>query len=125
MIGERIRALRLGLGLNQAELARRIGIKQPSLWDIEAGETKSLRADTLMRLAQALDTNPVYLWTGRGSPVAHIDPNIEEAEVVAVYRRMTPHNRSIWVQMGNGLIAGQPSDPPSVANPFPSKRRSR
>lgn len=111
--------------MNQAELARRIGIKQPSMWDIEAGETKSLRADTLMKLAAALDTNPVYLWTGRGSPVAHIDPNIEEAEVVAVYRRMSAHNRSIWVQMGNGLIAGQPAAVPSVDNPFPAKKRSR
>jgi transcriptional regulator with XRE-family HTH domain len=127
-IGDRIRGLREARGWSGAELARRVGIKGPSLWEIEAGETKSLRADTLMRLARVLATNPYFLWTGVGSPVAPIDPNVDEAEVVDLYRRLTAANQHAWVEIGKTLIRAQPAPAPSKLDPFPEApkpKRSR
>lgn len=106
--------------MSAAELSRAVGIKQPSLWEIENGETKSLRADTLMRLAAALHTNPVFLWSGRGNPVEQIDPNLEEAEVVSTYRRLTTANRAAWLAIGAALVKAQPVVAPSSDDPFPA-----
>ena len=52
-LGARLRALRLGAGLTQAELARRTGIHRPNIARVEAGRhTPSL--ETLARLANAI-----------------------------------------------------------------------
>lgn len=120
MLGKRIRGLREARGMSAAELSRAVGIKQPSLWEIENGETKSLRADTLMRLAAALRTNPVFLWSGRGNPLEQIDPNLEEAEAVATFRRLTPSNRTAWLAIGATLLRTQPVVAPNHDDPFPA-----
>lgn len=67
-IGSRIKQLRTALGLSVSELARRIDVKQPSLSDIESGETKSLKGETLARLCRELRVTPEYIMFGDGSP---------------------------------------------------------
>jgi len=52
--GSKIALLRNRKGWSMAELARRSGIKQPSLWALEHQVTKKPKADTLMRVAAAL-----------------------------------------------------------------------
>lgn len=52
--GEKIAALRSAKGWSMAELARRSGIKPPSLWALEHQVTKKPKADTMMRVAAAL-----------------------------------------------------------------------
>jgi transcriptional regulator with XRE-family HTH domain len=51
---EKIRALRLKLGISINELGRRAGIRGPSMHAIETGKTKNVRASTLMGIALAL-----------------------------------------------------------------------
>lgn len=121
-IGDRVKALRKARGISGAELARRVGVRQPSIHQIESGDTKSLRADTLMRLALALQTNPVFLWTGLGSPVAPIDPNVDEAEAADLHRRLSPPHREAWLAVGRTLLENQPSEAPSTADPFSATR---
>jgi len=52
-IGTDIANLRLSRGLTQADLARKIGTKQPAIARIEQGHTPSLR--TLLRITKALN----------------------------------------------------------------------
>jgi transcriptional regulator with XRE-family HTH domain len=52
-LGARVRVLREGRGLTQAQLAERAGIEPRSIQRVEAGQTGSL--GTLVRLAAALD----------------------------------------------------------------------
>lgn len=52
--GSKITLLRKTKDWSMAELARRAGIKQPSLWALEHQVTKKPKADTLMRIASAL-----------------------------------------------------------------------
>src|SRR5262245_14127742 len=52
--GQKIVALRKDKGWSQAELARQARISQPSLHAIEHQVTKHPKADTLIRIAQAL-----------------------------------------------------------------------
>src|SRR5229473_8273716 len=56
-----IKAIRESLGMTTAQLARRLGIKQPSVVAIEQSETKgSIELATLRRVAEALDCRLVY-----------------------------------------------------------------
>lgn len=56
--GKRIKTLREAAGLSVAELARRIGVRQPSLWELENGASKAPKASTLLRLADPTPRKP-------------------------------------------------------------------
>lgn len=62
--GQRLRALRVGLELTQAELARRIGRHQTAIGPYERDEYTPTR-DVVEKLAAALETSPEYLQFGR------------------------------------------------------------
>lgn len=55
--GELIRTARLDLGLTQAELARRSGLRQPSLAQMESGK-RSVSPEMLERVLKAADYRP-------------------------------------------------------------------
>jgi phage repressor protein C with HTH and peptisase S24 domain len=60
ILGERIKARMSALGISQGELARRVGIKQPSIHALVSGENKRGSAH-LHRIARELGTTPAYL----------------------------------------------------------------
>lgn len=56
-----IKAMREGLGMTSAQLAARIGIRQPSFAELEKSEAdKRITLATLERVAKALDCQLVY-----------------------------------------------------------------
>jgi phage repressor protein C with HTH and peptisase S24 domain len=59
-------------GLNQSELAERVGMKQPSIGRLLTGETRTTRALDL--IAQALGTSPAYLRGDTDDPSPRIHP---------------------------------------------------
>lgn len=55
--GERVAARRLELGLTQVTLAKKLGIHQPDLCDIEKGR-HAPTLETVEKIAKALDISP-------------------------------------------------------------------
>src|ERR1700734_2112408 len=56
-----IAAIRGGLGMSTSQLAKRLGIKQPSVIALEQSEAKgSIELATLRRVAEALDCTLIY-----------------------------------------------------------------
>jgi predicted DNA-binding mobile mystery protein A len=56
-----IKGVREALGMTTAQLAKRLGVKQPSVVAIEQSETKgTIELATLRRVAEALDCTLVY-----------------------------------------------------------------
>ena len=56
-----IKALREALGMSTAQLAKRLGIRQPSLVALEQSEAKgTIELATLRRVAEALDCTLIY-----------------------------------------------------------------
>jgi predicted DNA-binding mobile mystery protein A len=56
-----IKAIRQALGMSSAQLAKRLGMKQPSLAEIEQSEVKgTIQLATLRRVAEALDCKLIY-----------------------------------------------------------------
>lgn len=53
-LGEALRARRRSLGLTQGDLARKAGVRQPLISDIECGATNT-RVDTILDLCAFLD----------------------------------------------------------------------
>lgn len=56
-IAEALVQLRERRGLTQAALARRIGVSQPFIAKLEAGEAHNFRLETLVKLAVALGSD--------------------------------------------------------------------
>jgi transcriptional regulator with XRE-family HTH domain len=59
-IGQRIKKLREEIGMNQQDLAGKLGILRPTISQIENGVRK-IRADELMKLSEILNTSVQYL----------------------------------------------------------------
>jgi predicted DNA-binding mobile mystery protein A len=57
-----IKAVREALGMTAAQLAKRLGVKQPSVFALEQSEAKgTIELATLRRVAEALDCTLVYV----------------------------------------------------------------
>lgn len=103
-IGHRIRESREQRKLSQTELARRIGIKQPSVSEWESCRSEPT-VENLRALAVELDLWFEWLVTGRGT--RDYDPNqpqppefrtapplpADERDLQAAYRKLTPARR--------------------------------
>lgn len=59
-VGEKIKELRKGRGLNQGVLAKRVGMSQASLSEIESGRTKLPASNNLLKIASVLGVDPNY-----------------------------------------------------------------
>ena len=59
--GERIKELRIKKGLTQEELGSLIGVKKAAIHKYENNLVTNLRRSRLAKLAQALNTSPIYL----------------------------------------------------------------
>lgn len=111
-IGQRIKRRREDLRINSAELARLIGIKGPSLWQIEHGVTKSLRGTTLDALCEHLHTTADYLLKGSGD--ANGTPDAlqlfaMEAELLYAIRTLNPDKRIALMEFARHLLGQQPA----------------
>ena len=62
-LGARIRIIREALGLNQAEMAQRIGLERVAFTNIEIGRQR-IRLDQVEAIAKALGTSPKHLMRG-------------------------------------------------------------
>ncbi|MBR2512734.1 MAG: helix-turn-helix domain-containing protein [Halomonas sp.] len=65
---DRLKKARKLAGLNQAELAKKIGVQQTSISDLERGKSKSTSFST--QIAHELGVSALWLATGKGEMVA-------------------------------------------------------
>jgi len=121
-IGGRVKMLREAAGLTQSELARRIGIKPPSLWLIESGDTKTVKGATLMRLSEALNADPAWLSSGRGAPYRMAVAGPDEGELVSIYRNLPPDSQKALLGAARGLLMANPK--PSKADPYKVSKKA-
>ena len=87
-IGGRIQHIRELREMSVSDLAMAIGIKQPSVSDIESGKSKSPSAINLLKICEVLRANPWWVMTGEGTPEQAPDIEGEESEWIAVLRAL-------------------------------------
>ncbi len=98
-IGERLREARKLKRISQVQLATAAGLKQPSISEIESGETKEISGPNLIAVSAALKIRPEWLVTGKGhmESGAEVAPGltfrVEEAHAVKNLREALPEWR--------------------------------
>lgn len=94
-VGLRLRHARKLRKLTQVKLAQLAGVKQASISDLERGESKSFRGQTLVSVARVLNIRPDWLSNGKGAMERSDTPLTDEAVMVAeAWQRLTPEVRS-------------------------------
>ncbi|MCW2370176.1 transcriptional regulator with XRE-family HTH domain [Sphingobium sp. B1D7B] len=96
------------VGLSQAELARRIGIKQPSInYLISRGPQGSKH---LLKIARELQTTPEYLLGETDDPQGSAPDNVladaETREMAERFKRLGGRDRRALLQIARSLDGG-------------------
>jgi predicted DNA-binding mobile mystery protein A len=90
-----IKAIREALGMTTAQLAKRLGMKQPSLVEIEQSEAKgAIQLRTLRRVAEALDCTLVYALV----PNKPLETMVRDRARKLARRRMEPIEHSMRLE---------------------------
>jgi transcriptional regulator with XRE-family HTH domain len=80
------------------------GVSRPAINDIESGKTKTLRAQTLMRLATALQVDPSWLHVGVAQRDRSADVlSSQELQLIVEFRRLDNAERKIVVRIVRAL----------------------
>lgn len=74
--GQKIKALRLEKGMSQEELGAKIGVKKAAINKYETGVVVNLKKSTIAKLAEALDTSPIYLMGWESESLSPLPPNV-------------------------------------------------
>lgn len=61
-IGERIKTLRMSLGMTQEELGKKVGVQRAAINKYEKGVVSNIKIDTQIKLAEALQIEPAILF---------------------------------------------------------------
>jgi predicted DNA-binding mobile mystery protein A len=90
-----IKAIREALGMTTAQLAKRLGVKQPSVVAMEQSEAKgTIELATLRRVAQALDCTLVYALV----PNQRLETAVRDRARAFVRRRREPVEHSMLLE---------------------------
>ncbi len=97
-VGATIKALRTRTYLNQKDLAKATGITQATISRIEKDKIKAVSADTLSRVAKALNVSTDHL-LGKSEKLKWDEITLDSKEVrdlVTAYQKLPPFMRQ-WV----------------------------
>ncbi|MEX2271074.1 MAG: mobile mystery protein A [Vicinamibacterales bacterium] len=90
-----IKAIREALGMSTAQLAKRLGVRQPSIIDLEQSEEKgSIELATLRRVAEALDCSLVYALV----PNKPLEATIRDRARTLLRRRRRPVEHTMLLE---------------------------
>jgi predicted DNA-binding mobile mystery protein A len=90
-----IRAVREALGMTAEQLGRRLGVKQPSVIQLEQSEAKgSIELATLRRVADALDCVLVYAFV----PKKSLEETLRARARNFIRRRLAPVEHSMLLE---------------------------
>jgi predicted DNA-binding mobile mystery protein A len=90
-----IRAIREALGMTAEQLAKRLGVKQPSIVDLEQSEAKgTIELATLRRVAEALDCTLVYVLV----PNKPLEQTVRDRARLFARRRSEPIEHSMALE---------------------------
>lgn len=119
----------------QGTLADVIGIKQSSLSDLENGQSNNPSADTLLKLADALNLRPRYLLSGEGPAEGQHFQELTgpEAQLVMIFRQLPTDGlrQALLIDADNMLRRSTAPVSPAPAQEYerltvkPPVRRSR
>ena len=116
-IGDRIRELREAAHLTQVQLAKKIGVRQSVISDMERDKYGRPSAGLVAQLAHVLGSPPEYILEGTGDRVATTRLTDAERELLRIHRLLEPRDQRRLANQALALL-----DEPQLAAP-PAKKR--
>lgn len=118
IVGARIASLLKDQGISQGELARRVGVSQPTIFKmIHENKTGSAH---LHKVARELGTTPAYLSGETDDPDSALpdEPELsaEERGVVDCLRQIAPKDRAALVQLARSLATSASIEQPRAGD---------
>jgi len=95
VLGQKIRNRREELGLTLDEVSRKIGVAESTMHRYETGEIRSLKYETLVKLAEVLRVYPMYFFGFDEKKPGTISDDGFISEFEALYVGLTPEKRDI------------------------------
>lgn len=114
-VGQRLRDIRERRKLTQEQLARDAGVTQPSISELETGETKEISGPVLISISRALKINPIWLMTGEGQEELNIVLHASERgrRILEVFEESNDQAKATLFQVANALA--QPKNNPAAS----------
>lgn len=103
--GQRIKQLRLAKGLSQEQLGGMVGVKKAAINKYESGLVVNIKRSTIAKLAEALDTDPVYL-LGL-TEQAPAPPEDERSHIQLIFDQLSPANQTKLLELADLYLASQ------------------
>lgn len=100
-LGGRIKYARKEKKMSQVQLGKAVGVTQSAVGQWERGETKEMTPSNLLRAADALDCNPVWLVTGEGKPY---DRAPETDALFSKMMQLDQEQRAVVLAVVEGLL---------------------
>lgn len=103
--GQRIKQLRVQKGLSQEQLGNMVGVKKAAINKYESGLVVNIKRSTILKLANALESDPVYLLgLTEEAPAPPVD---ERSRIQAIFDQLTPANQSKLLELADLYLAAQ------------------
>jgi len=100
---DRILAIRKALQLNQAEFAKRLGLKRTTLSMIEVGDN-TLTDKNIRLICMVFNVNEQWLRTGKGDMFI---ASPYETEFFEIYQNLIPETQKTLLRLAKDLLATQ------------------
>lgn len=114
-IGVRLRHARRLRGLSQESLAKKAGVTQAAISQLEKGESRSFKGTTLISVAQSLQVNPTWLAEGKGHMDGSEPPLPPEAMKFArEWLKLAPEVRESVAAMVTQMVRTSAADVPAT-----------
>lgn len=126
IIAARLRERMEAQNISQAELARLVGVAQPSIFKLLNGDSQSTRH--LHRIARELFTTPAFLTGETDDPTSDFPddrPSADEREILQDLRKLTERDRAAARQLIRSLAECAPESTPSTTLHAPPRSFSR
>lgn len=98
----RLTAARVKRGLNKSELAKGVGVSNPTVTDWESGEIKKLEAENLLKICELLSISSRWLMLGRGG-MDELVLSENDLHAIQINRALGVRERQAWYRAGDSL----------------------
>lgn len=128
-IGGRIQYARIAAGLTQEQLASKVGVSKGAVSQWESGTIKTLSAESLLKLADAVEASERWIMLGKddqghdipmGKPT-HLDP--DASDLIETYIQLPEHAREELRSDAHKYLRISAPQQATKANPYPRPPR--
>jgi transcriptional regulator with XRE-family HTH domain len=102
-IKERIKGVRIALGISQYEFSKRVFISQTLLGDIELGN-RTVTDRTIQLITTEFNVNKDWILNGEGEMFTAPPPDIQLEKLIEIFKQLDKTLRDYLLEQSKGLL---------------------